>query len=252
MIGSNPAPGWIWLAVDPVWAASWLADVDLVCCFEAGRKWGRGRLLGSIGNVNKHFSLYYISVQIDIYTAQTYILSTDDLIWITLINVAACCRRFLFLVVVLEFCSSCQFVSYDVISCTSWFVIMNIYPFLNSCNIPPPTHERQSVALWVGCWRPTVCSLRRFLKRKRQTRQTVNDLPSVLALNHNVRLTDVVIIDPNMYFLFDPPASCQFTSDWRMRWAPPAGRSLDRTVRPGREPFVSTINRTDTVCPRVS
>lgn len=38
---------------------------------------GRGRSLGSIGNMNKQFSLYYISVQSHIYTTQTYILSTD-------------------------------------------------------------------------------------------------------------------------------------------------------------------------------
>lgn len=37
--------------------------------------WGRGRLLGPIGNMKKQFSLYYISVQSDIYTTQTYILS---------------------------------------------------------------------------------------------------------------------------------------------------------------------------------
>ncbi|MEQ2223216.1 hypothetical protein ILYODFUR_034484 [Ilyodon furcidens] len=31
----------------------------------------------------------------------------------------------------------------------------------------------------------------------------------------------------------DSPASCHLTSDWRKRWAPPAGRSLDHTLYPG-------------------
>lgn len=42
----------------------------------AGLK-GQDRLLGSIGNKKKQRSLYNISVQSDIYTTQTYILSTD-------------------------------------------------------------------------------------------------------------------------------------------------------------------------------
>lgn len=80
--GSSLVPDWVWGLVKAVWDASWLADAGLVCCSEV-------EFLGLIGNGNKRFSLYYISVQIDIYTTQTYILSTDYvlLIWITLIDI---------------------------------------------------------------------------------------------------------------------------------------------------------------------
>lgn len=39
---------------------------------------------------------------------------------------------------------------------------------------------------------------------------------------------------PPSTFQPHPPVSCWLTSDWRRRWAPPAGRSLDRTEPPGR------------------
>lgn len=63
---------WIWFdliypSVDTVWTASWLADVNIVCWSLGGAYRGsgmyirgRGRSLGSIGNMNKQFSLYYI------------------------------------------------------------------------------------------------------------------------------------------------------------------------------------------------
>lgn len=45
---------------------------------QAGGHGVRGRSLAS--NRNKHFHLYYISVQSDSYTTQTYILSTDNVL----------------------------------------------------------------------------------------------------------------------------------------------------------------------------
>lgn len=66
--------GWIqsgaWLGVRTCEGILRCFLIGLVCCSEV-------EFLGSIGNGNKRFSLYYISVQIDIYTTQTYILSTD-------------------------------------------------------------------------------------------------------------------------------------------------------------------------------
>lgn len=68
---------WIWFG------SAWTQSEQLCDCrCESGllmlrEGWGIWQGQGSIGNMKKQFSLYYISVQSDNYTTQTYILSTD-------------------------------------------------------------------------------------------------------------------------------------------------------------------------------
>lgn len=63
-----------------------------------------------------------------------------------------------------------------------------------------------------------------------------------------INLLDQSDSDSSLYFLCDSPASCQFTSDWRRRWVPPAGHSPDRTLHPGANTTANNMtHRNDNV-----
>lgn len=55
-------------------------------------------------------------------------------------------------------------------------------------------------------------------------------------------INSVDYLEPSSDFLCDSPASCQLTSDWRRRWAPPAGRSPEPTVDPAGNTTASKNN----------
>lgn len=112
---------WIWFV--SVWTQSeqlhdwpmWIWSVSLGEYQRGGAyNAGRGRSLGSIGNMNKQLSLYYISVESDIYTTQTYILSTDLYFNNSDQHHHLNSERFYSsALLLLLFCSSCGFVLYN-------------------------------------------------------------------------------------------------------------------------------------------